>query len=100
MGLGHFDTLDFGNIQHFKFSAAGIAVFGLVLYSGFLSSRTGSCTALTAYVVGFRGHSIPPSFNYPFDFAFFAHVTPGRFPLWKVGKIQTPIGAGRRPLWK
>lgn len=61
MGLGHFNTLDFGNIQNLKRSAAGIAVFGLVLHSGFFSSRTGSCTALTAYVVGFRGHLLPPS---------------------------------------
>lgn len=71
MGLGHFNTLDFGNIQNLKRSATGIAVFGLVLYSGFFPSRTGSCAALTAYVVGFRGHSIPPSLitllNLPFS---------------------------------
>jgi hypothetical protein len=90
VGLGHFNTLDFGIIQNLKRSATGIAVFGLVLYSGFFPSRTGSCAALTAYVVGFRGHSIPPSFNSPFDFAFFAHVTPGRCPHNKVPEILSP----------
>ena len=61
VGLWHFNTLDFGNIQHFKFSAAGIPVFGLVLDCGFLPSRTGSCTAAPACVIRFCGHpSSPP----------------------------------------
>ena len=30
-------------------------------------------------------------FNYPFDFAFFAHVTPGRCPTEKVPKIFIPL---------
>ena len=30
-------------------------------------------------------------FNYPFDFAFFAHVTPGRCPTEKVPEIFIPL---------
>jgi hypothetical protein len=31
------------------------------------------------------------AFNYPFDFAFFAHVTPGRCPTEKVPEIFIPL---------
>ena len=31
------------------------------------------------------------SLNYPFDFAFFAHVTPGRCPAEKVPEIFIPL---------
>ena len=31
------------------------------------------------------------SLNYPFDFAFFAHVTPGRCPTEKVPEIFIPL---------
>ena len=63
MGLWHINTLDFGNVQHLKGSAAGITVLGLLLDGRFLPSRTGSCSASAACVVGFCGHDITPSFN-------------------------------------
>lgn len=36
-------------------------------------------------------HSNVSVFNYPFDFAFFARVTPGRCPTTKVPEIFIPL---------
>lgn len=91
MGLWHIDTLDFRNIQHFQSAPARIAVLGFLLDSRLFSSRTGSCAAAPACVVGFCRHFLTPflekneqpqsaALNYPFDFAFFAHATPRPFP--------------------
>ena len=107
MGLWHIDTLDFGNVKHFQFPSAWIAVLGFFPDSGFLPSRTGSRTPRPPVLLDFVGifspfprknkQPQPAALNYPFDFAFFAHEAPGRCPLIQVPEILTaPTVTGRQ----
>ena len=59
MGLRHGNTLDFGNVQPLKFSAAGITVFGFVLDFRLFLPALGLAPPLPPVLFDFVGIFLP-----------------------------------------